>query len=53
MDVYSSSVSWAVYLLAVVVGVAFMAFAIDELARLVRRKEHRRKQKKAWQQYDA
>jgi hypothetical protein len=51
MDIYSSGVSWAVYLLAIIVAVAFLAFAIEEVARHMRHKEQKRIQKQAWQQY--
>ena len=46
-----SSVSLAVYLLALLVLVAFFAFVIEEFARVFRRKESRRMQEQAWQQY--
>ena len=46
-----SSISWAVYLLALLVLVAFFAFVTEELARVFRRKESRRIQEQAWQQY--
>jgi hypothetical protein len=52
MDVYSSSVSWVVYFLALVVGVVFIGFAIEEVARLFRKKEHKRLQKQAWDRYE-
>jgi hypothetical protein len=46
-----SSVSLAVYLLALLVLVAFFAFVTEELARIFRRKESRRIQAEAWEQY--
>lgn len=51
MDIFSSGVSWTVYLLAIIVAIACMAFVVEEVARHIRRKEQKRMQKQAWQQY--